>query len=339
LFISTSANRQGQVPAMFIQRISAVFVAALIMAGFTLPSYPQAWPRKPVTIIVPFAAGGNTDGIARITAQYLAEALGQQFVVDNRAGAGGAIAAEAVAHAAPDGYTLFMAALPQIAIVPAMSKTRYDPVKDFAPISIIGTNPFVLAVNQNFPAKTLAEFVAYVRANQDKLSYASAGIGSLNHLSMALFLKLADLKMTHVSYRGNAPALSDVVAGHVPAIFTNLSDGLPQAKAGNIRFLAVSGDKRVAQFPELPTVSESGYPTFKTLTWNGLMAPAGTPKEIVDRIATEVARAVKDPKFVERLVSYGVDPLGNSPEEFAATIASDIPLWADAVTVAGVKEQ
>jgi tripartite-type tricarboxylate transporter receptor subunit TctC len=325
--------------SIFVQRLSALLIAALIVASAPLPSYSQAWPRKPITIIVPFAAGGNTDGIARITGQYLAERLGQQFVIENRGGAGGAIAAEAVARAAPDGYTLFMAALPQIAIVPAMSKVRYDPVKDFAPISIVGTNPFVLSVNQNFPAKTLAEFVTYVHANPDKLSYASAGIGSLNHLSMALFLKLADLKMTHVSYRGNAPALSDVVAGHIPAIFTNLSDGLPQAKAGNIRFLAVSGDKRVPQIPDVPTVSESGYPTFKTLTWNGLMAPADTPREIIDRIASEVARAVKEPQFAERLVSYGVDPLGNRPEEFAATIASDIPLWADAVTVAGVKEQ
>ncbi len=324
---------------MLTGMINFVLVAALATVSVTIASDAQTWPHKSVMIIVPFAAGGNTDGIARIIGQDFSERLGQQFVVENRPGAGGAIAAEAVAQASPDGYTLFMAATPQIAIVPAITKTRYDPVRDFAPISVIGTNPFVLAVNQSFPAKTLAEFVAYVGANPEKLSYASGGVGSLNHLSMALFLKVADLKMIHVIYKGNGPALSDVIAGHVPVMFTNLSDGLPQAKAGNIRFLAVSNDKRMPQVADLPTVSESGYPTFKTLTWNGLMAPAGTPKEITDLLAAEVARAVKDPKFVRRLVDYGVDPLGNSSQEFAAMIASDIAFWAEAVKAADVKVQ
>ena len=307
--------------------------------GLAMPAHAQAWPQKPVVIIVPFAAGGNTDGIARMTAQRLGDAFGQQFVVENRGGAGGATAAEMAARAEPNGYTLFMAALPVMAIVPAMTKTRFNPTKDFAPISNIGTNPFVLVVNKDVPARNLAEFIAYVRARPDALSYASAGAGSLNHLSMALFLKVADLQMIHVGYKGNGPALSDVIAGHVPAMFSNLSDALPHAAGGSIRLLAVSSDKRVPQIPDVPTVAESGYPQFKTMTWNGLMAPAGTPRDIIDKVAGELARAVKDPGFVERLSRYGVDPLGNSPEEFAAMIASDIALWGDAVTAAGVKNQ
>jgi tripartite-type tricarboxylate transporter receptor subunit TctC len=232
----------------------------------------------------------------------------------NRAGAGGAIAAELSARAPADGYTLFVASLPQIAIVPAISKTRYDPVKDFVPISVIGTNPFVLAVNKDVPVKTIAEFVAYVRAQPQPLSYASAGVGSLTHLSMALFLKLAGIDMVHVPYKGGAPAMSDVVAGHVPAIFSNLSDALPQAAAGNIRLIGVSSDKRAAQIPDVPTVVEQGYPTFKTMTWNGLMAPAGTPPQTIERVASEVERAAKD-SGICRTALAACRPFGNADRD------------------------
>ena len=324
------------------RREFAIGAAALSFAaamGLAAPVQAQDWPQRPVTLIVPFAAGGNTDGIARITAQRLGEALGGNFVVDNRPGAGGAIAAELVAKAAPDGHTLFMAALPVMAIVPAVNKVRYDSQKNFAPISNIATNPFVLVVNKDIPATTLKEFIAYVKARNGQLSYGSAGIGSLNHLSMALFLKKADLEMTHVPYRGNAPALSDVIAGHVPAMFSNFSDALPQAKAGTVRMLALSSDKRSPLAEQVPTVAESGFPDFNILTWNGLMAPAGTPKPIVDKIAAAMAAAVKDPKFAARLSEFGVDPLGNSPAEFGATLARDIATWSEAVEIAGVKQK
>jgi tripartite-type tricarboxylate transporter receptor subunit TctC len=324
---------------MHTRRILLTQCVAAATLGLVHPARAQAWPRKPVVIIVPFAAGGNTDGIARIVAPRLGEAFAQQFVVENRVGAGGALAAEAVARSAADGHTLLMAALPQIAIVPAAMKVRYDPRKDFEPIGIIGTNPFVLAVNRDVPVKTPAEFVRYVRAHPRELSYASAGPGSLMHLSMALFLKIAGLEMIHVSYKGNAPALSDVVAGHVAAAFTNLSDALPQAASGTIRLLAVSGSGRARQLPDVPTISESGFPTFKTVTWNGLMAPAGTPRDTINRIAAEIARAVNDQKFVERLANYGVDPLGNGPEQFRATVAEDIAFWSEAVSIAGIKER
>lgn len=314
-------------------------LAAGATIGLYSSAWAQVWPQKPVTVIVPFAAGGNTDGIARMAAQRLSEAFGKNFVVENRPGAGGAIAAEMVKRAAPDGYTVFIAALPVMAVVPAMSKVRYDSQKDFAPISNIGTNPFALVVNKDIPVKTLREFVDYVRASKATLAYGSAGVGSLNHLSMALFLKRAGLEMTHVPYKGNAPALSDVVAGHIPVMFSNLSDALSQAAGGNVRMIAISSEKRSALAADVPTVAESGYPDFNVLTWNGLMAPAGTPPEIIDLMAKELATAVKDPKFAAQLVGYGVDPLGDTPAEYAAMLAKDIRLWAEAVEIAGVKQQ
>jgi tripartite-type tricarboxylate transporter receptor subunit TctC len=312
--------------------------AALFAICRTRYALAETWPQKAVTVIVPFAAGGNTDGIARITAQRLSEAFGKQFVIENRPGAGGAIAAEAAARSQADGYTLFVAALPVLAVVPAMNKVHFDPQKDFAPISIVATNPFVLVVNKDLPIRTLKDFVEYVGLRKDQLSYSSGGVGSLNHLSMALFLKQAGLAMTHVPYKGNAPALSDIVAGHIPAMFSNLSDALPQAKGGTIRMLAVSGETRSALAPEIPTVAESGYPNFKVLTWNGLMAPAGTPLQIIEKIANEIGAAVKDPKFKEQLIQFGVDPLGSGPAEYKTMLTNDIAIWAEALSVAGLKQ-
>jgi tripartite-type tricarboxylate transporter receptor subunit TctC len=297
----------------------------------------QGWPQRPVRIVVPYAAGGNSDGMARITAQRLSETFGQSFVVENRLGANGAIAAEAVARAPADGYTLLWGVTPPITINPALSKVTYDPVKDFAPISAVGTNAFVLLVNKSFPPKTAAEFVSYVRSQPSKLSYAEGSAGSLTHLSMALFLKRAGLDMTNVSYRGNAPALTDVVAGHLPTMFSNISDAIPQAQSGAVRLLAVSSAQRAPQIPDVPTVAESGYPGFDVITWNGLMAPAGTPPEIVQKIAGEIARAIKEPQFVARLEQYGADPLGNTPAAFAAMIATETALWADTVKSLGLK--
>jgi tripartite-type tricarboxylate transporter receptor subunit TctC len=316
----------------------SLLLAATLSAAAAAGAQAQTWPSKPVRILVPYAAGGNSDSMARMTAQRFSETFGQQFVVENRVGGNGAIAGEAVARAAPDGATLLWAVQPAIVVGPAMAKVSFDVTKDFAPISVVGTNPFVLIVHKNVPARTLAEFVAWVKAQPGKLSYAEGSVGSITHLSMALFLKRAGLEMTNVSYRGNAPALTDVIAGHLPTMFSNLSDVLPHLETGIVRVLAVSSDKRVPQLPDLPTVAESGYPGYRAVTWNGLMAPAGTSKEIVDRIAGEIVRASKDRKFVERLSSFGADPSGITPTEFAALIASDIKLWAEAVAIAGIKQ-
>jgi tripartite-type tricarboxylate transporter receptor subunit TctC len=297
----------------------------------------QDWPQRPVRILVPYAAGGNSDSMARITAQRLSDAFGQPFIVENRVGGNGAIAGEAVARAT-DGHTLLWGVQPAIVIAPAMAKVPFDPAKDFAPISVVGTNPFVLLVNKNLPVNNVAEFVSWVKAQPAKPSYAEGSLGSVTHLSMALFLKRAGLEMTNVSYRGNAPALTDVIAGHLPTMFSNLSDALPQAQTGAVRILAVSSDKRVPQLPNVPTVAESGYPGYNVVTWNGLMAPAATPKAIVDKIAAEITTACKDAKFVERLQSFGADPSGITPAEFTALVANDLKLWAEAVAIAGVKQ-
>jgi tripartite-type tricarboxylate transporter receptor subunit TctC len=282
----------------------------------------QDWPAKPVRILVPYAAGGNSDSMARITAQRFKETFGQQFLVENRLGANGATASDAVARSAPDGYTLLWGVQPALTIAPAISKLSFDPQKDFVPISVVGTNPFVLVVNKNIPAATVAEFVAWVKAQPTKL-----------------FLKRAGLEMSNVSYRGNAPALTDVIAGHPPTMFSNLSDALPHIRSGAIRALAVSSDARIPQLPQVPTVAELGYPGYKIVTWNGLMAPAGTPQPIVEKMAAEIARASRDPKFLERLTSFGADPSGITPAQFAELIAADLKLWAEAVAVAGIKQQ
>lgn len=310
--------------------------AAVIVAAS--PAGAQTWPTRPVKIFVPYAAGGNTDGNARLIAVALTKSLGQQFLVENRPGANGAIAAELVARAAPDGYTLFMSALPQIAIFPVMTKVGYDPIKDFAPVSNVSTNPFVIVVNTKLiPANSLADFVNYVKARPGQLTYASAGIGSLSQLSMVLFLKNAGLEMQHAPYKGGAPAITDVIAAQVPVYFANLSEALPHTKTDSVKLLAVSSLQRVPQLPDVPTVAEAGYKGFETLTWNGLLAPAKTPKPIIDKLAGEIQRAVKDPTMRERLNAYGVNPLGNSPEEFAAEIKSDVAKWTEAVRISGAK--
>jgi len=313
---------------------------ACITSSFAQPNASHSsWPQQPVKIVVGLAAGGLTDTITRIIAQPLGEQLGQPMVVENRPGAAGTIAAEVVARGPADGYTLVMGNLPQMVIIPAMQTTKYDPLRDFAPISIVGSNPFVLCVNPKLPVHTLAEFIAYVKERPGQLAFGSGGIGNGTHLSMAYFLKLAGLDMIHVPYKGGAPAMADLVAGHVVANFSSSSDALPQVKAGTVRAIAVSSGTRSAKIPDVPTVSELGFPKFKTITWNGLMAPAQTPKEIVNRVAAEVARAVKEPAVIEHMGNQGIDPIGNTPEEFAAAIKDDVALWTEAVKAAGVSQK
>jgi tripartite-type tricarboxylate transporter receptor subunit TctC len=250
----------------------------------------------------------------------------------------GSLAADAVARAQPDGYTLFWAGTGTVSIFPAMAKPPYDTEKDFAPVSVIGTSPQVLIVSAGFPAKTVQEFVAHVKTQPGKLSYAGGGgPGSVSNLLMALFLKRAGLEMNAVSYRGTAPALTDIIGGHVPAMFVPLPEALPHVAAGKIRMLAISDNRRAAQAKDLPTIAESGFPGFRGVSWNGMMAPAKTPKAIIDRVAIEFGKAAKDPKFVAQLDKYGASPLGLTPAEFAKFLREDTALWAEAVKIAGVK--
>ena len=314
-------------------RILALFVA---VAGPGTPAQAQDWPQRPTRVIVPFAAGGNTDTIARIVTERLGAVFAQPFVVENRVGAGGAIAAEFVAKSAPDGYTLLMAAAPQITILQHIQKIGYDPVRDFAPISNIGSNPFVLGVHGSVPAMNLREFVDYVKGRPGQLNYASGGSGSVGHLTSALFVNRAGINMTHVPYKGGAPAVADLVAGTVQMYFGNASELIQHGKSGKIRLLGVSSARRAPQLPEVPAIAES-FPGFQTLTWNGLLAPAGTPPGIVARLATEIRKIVREAPVTARLISIGVDPLGSTPEEFVEIIRADIAVWQEAVRAAGLK--
>ena len=310
-------------------------IAALLAP---LGVHAQAWPQKPIKVIVPFPPGGVTDAIARITADWLSQRLGQPVVPENRPGASGALAAEVVARSEPDGYTLFSAATPQLAVVPYVQKINYDPVKDFAPISIVGTNAFALGCNDKTPVRTLRELVEYARARPGQLNFASPGSGSVGHLTMALFLARANIKMEAVLYKGGGPAMVDVVAGHVNCYFGNYNELLPHAgNGGKMRLLATSGEKRGRQLPEVPTVAEQGFPGFRTETWNGYVAPAGTPREVVERIAREIALGCKDAAFVARLDKIGVDPVCSTPAQFERAVQEDLRLWKDAVAAAGIK--
>jgi tripartite-type tricarboxylate transporter receptor subunit TctC len=290
-----------------------------------------------VKIVYPYAAGSTGDITARLIAQRMSQTFGQPFIVENRLGANGAIATEAVARSAPDGYTLLWAITPQIAIAPAMMKVRYDPAADLTPISAVSTNRFALIVNDKVPAKSVAEFVEYVRAQPNGFTYAEGGAGSISHLAMVLLLDRARLAGTNVSYKGNLLALSDVMAGHLPAMFAVFGDALAQAPSGAVRMLAIASNERSLLAPNVPTVAESGFPGFDVTSWWGLMAPARTPKPIVDRLARETSDAARDPKIVERLTALGVDPLGNTPAEFAAMVSADIKLWSKAVKLAGLR--
>jgi len=298
----------------------------------------QSWPQRPVQVIVPFAPGGSTDLQARVVATRLADALAQPFVVENRTGAGGAIAADLVARAPADGYTLFFAASPQISVLPLVRSVGYVPARDFVPISIVGMNPFVLGVQASVPARTVQEFIEYVRGRPGQVAYASGGEGSMSHLSSALFAARAGLNMTHVPYKGGALAAQALAAGQVQMYFGNPSELMPFSQSGKIRLLAVSLDGRWAQRPDLPALGEL-FPGYRTTTWNGFLAPAATPRSIVERLAKEVARIVRDPAVVESLQKIGIDPVGDSPEQFVELIRTETPLWREAVHAAGIEKE
>ncbi len=318
----------------FFAALCALVLCAQVLA---VQAQQAAWPQKPIRIVVPFAPGGNTDSIARVIAERFTQSLGQAVVVDNKVGAGGAIAAEFVAKAPADGYTLMMAAMPVMAVLPVISKTNFDPLKDFVAISNVGSNPFVMGVHKSVPANSVSEFVAFMRKNPGKFNYASGGSGSVSHLSAALFVKRADLNMTHISYKGGAPAVTDLLGGNVQMYFGNFSELYPHVGGGNIRIIGVSSDKRAAQLPQVATIAESGFPGFKTVTWNGLMAPAGTPAAVVARLADAVKEALASEGTHTKFQQMGVDAIGSTPKEFADTLRADIAIWSEAAKAANLK--
>ncbi|RZL94935.1 MAG: tripartite tricarboxylate transporter substrate binding protein [Variovorax sp.] len=302
----------------------------------TTPSFAATWPDKPIRLIVPFPAGGATDVMARGMAQRLGTELSTQVVVDNRGGAGGTTAAEAAARAAPDGYTLFFATMGTQAINPALyPKLRYDPQKDFEPISVTHLTPRVLVAGPQVSAKSVAELIALAKAKPGALTYGSAGNGSSSHLAGALFESMAGVKMLHVPYKGSAPLLTDVLAGRVDMTFDSYTVYEEHIRPGRVRALAVTSSRRLHALPQVPTVAEAGVKGYEVSNWLGLLAPAGTPKDVVAKIHAGLGRTMTSPALREQLIAIGIEPTFGSPEAFGALIRSEIPKWADIVRKSG----
>jgi tripartite-type tricarboxylate transporter receptor subunit TctC len=316
-------------------------VVALLSALTATGAVAQAerYPLKPVRLIIPVAPGGGTDFLGRLLAQKLTDNLGQPFVVDNRSGAGGSIGAMAVAKAEPDGYTLILGYTASHGINPALSKLPYDPVTDFSPVSLIATAPNLLVVNPAVPVKSVPELIAYAKARPGQLRYASAGSGSAPHMSGELFNYMAGTTMIHVPYKGNGPALTDLLGGHIELTFASMPSAMPHGKSGRLRMLAVTGLKRAPQLPEIPTVSESGLKGFNTDQWYGVLAPPRASTALVSKLHKEVVAAIRNSDVTARAEAQGFDVLGSTPAEFGAHIRAEVTKWTRLVKDIGIKPE
>jgi tripartite-type tricarboxylate transporter receptor subunit TctC len=297
----------------------------------------QSWPSRHVRLIVPFPAGGGTDVVARILANRLSEVWGQQMVIENKGGAGSNIGAEAVARAEPDGYTLLIGSLPVAVNRFLYPSLNYDSVTDFAPVSQICTYPNLMVVPNSSPAKSVMEFVAHAKANRGKITFASSGTGTSTHLSGELFKRMTDIEMTHVPYRGVAPALNDVIPGRVDVMFNTMAGVLQQARAGQLRGLAVTSAKRFPTAMEFPSVAEAGVPGFDVQAWYALFAPAKTPPEIVSKVNADTVAILREPAVIAALEKTGVSVAGSTPAELARMLKAEIDLWGPVIKAAGIK--
>ena len=320
-------------------RKPVTFIVGLFAAlAVSLAALAAEYPTRPVTLVVAFTPGGPRDVLSRIIGKRLNEILHQPFIVENRPGSGGNIAAEQVAHATPDGYTLLMGNNSILATNAALyKKLAYNPDKDFIPISLIGTQANILVVNPSVPANSMAELIALAKASPGKLNFASSGFGAAAHLAGELFKTEAHINIVHVPYKGAAPALQDVLAGHVQMMFATAASVIGLIKNGKVRALAVTTPKRTALLPDLPTVSELGIKDFDATTWHGLGAPAGTPKEVIDTLSFATVEALKDPATQKALIDLGVDIVGDTPKEFEAYIKAEIPKWTAVVKQSGAQ--
>ena len=308
------------------------------LALFAALAPAQTYPTKPIRIVVPFPPGGATDLLARDVAQKLTEVWAQPVIVDNRPGAGGNIGSELVAKATPDGYTLEMGTVGTHAINASLyAKMPYDHVKDFVPVILVAGVPNVLVVNPTVPVNSVAELIAYAKANPGKLNFASSGSGTSIHLSGELFKVMAGVQMTHIPYKGSAPALQDLLGGQVQLMFDNLPPSLPQIRAGKLRALAVTSAARAPLLPEVPTIAESGLPGFEASSWFGILAPAGTPPAIVAKLNAEIAKWLATPEARDKLSKQGAAAAGGTPEDFAKHIAAETAKWAKVVKESGAK--
>jgi len=316
-----------------MRRTARLFQSLCLLSTLAATScvLAQSWPTKPVTLMVPFAPGGTTDIVARPFAQALSQELGQPVVVENRAGAGGTLAAGVAAHAAPDGYTLFVATVAHTMATSLYKQLPYDFEKDFVPITILATVPNILVVNPSVPAKSVRELIDYAKANPGKLAYGSAGNGSTEHLSAELFKSMAGVDMVHIPYKGGAPMMADLIGGQIQLAIETSGSAAPHIKAGKVRALAVTTSARSPAFPEVPTLAESGLKGYDVTTWYAILAPRGTPQEIAAKLYNASVKILGTPDMKQRLEQFGGEPGGLTPEQFAAFIKSETAKWAKVV--------
>ena len=316
----------------------AVVIVSVVLAAMPPLATAQAYPAKPIRWISPWPAGGANDIFSRAIGQRIGESLGQQVLVDNRPGAAGTIGSDIAAKAPADGYTLVMGSSPTHAIAPALYPALpYDPVRDFAAVTLVGSVPNVLVLHPSVPAKTVKEFIAVAKARPGKLNFASTGNGTSQHLSAELFKFMAGLDMVHIPYKGTAPALTELVAGQVDLAFENMPALIPHIQAGRLRALAVTTTKRSAVMPELPTIAEAALPGYDASVWFGVFAPAGTPRPVIDRLHGEILKALQTQDLKSRMIAMGTDVSGMGPDDFSAYVRKEIPKWANLVKAAGVK--
>ena len=312
--------------------VALVFASAAVCA--------QTYPTKPIRFVVPFAPGGSTDTLARVLGQKLSESFGQQVVIDNRTGANGNIGMEIVAKAPPDGHTIVLGYIANVAIGPSLyDKLPFDPVRDYEPVTLLATSPNVLVAHPSVAATNLKELIALAKAKPGQLNYASASVGSVGHLTGELINQLAGVRMVHVAYKGSGQAVTDLLGGHIQLMFSGFSSTLPHIKSGKLRAIAQTGARRSSALPEVPTIAESGFPKFEATAWYGVHAPAKTPKAIVNRLNAEFVKALRTPDVKERLTSLGFEIAGSTPEEYGAYIKSEIKKWAKVVKASGAKPE
>jgi tripartite-type tricarboxylate transporter receptor subunit TctC len=321
---------------------AAVIFAACGCASAAQPATgaAPAYPTKPVRFVVPFAPGGSTDTLARVLGQKLSESLGQQVVIDNRTGANGNIGMEIVANAPPDGHTIVLGYIANVAIGPSLyEKLPFDPVKDYEHVTLLATSPNVLAAHPSLKASNMKELIALAKSQPGKLSYASAGVASVGHLTGEYINQLAGIKMTHIAYKGSGQAVTDLLGGHIQLMYSGFSSTLLHIKSGKLRAIAQTGEKRSPALPDVPTIAEQGFPKFEATAWYGVHAPAKTPKPVVNRLNAEIVKALKLPDVRERLSGLGFEIAASTPEFYSNYIRSEIKKWAKVVKASGAKAE
>ena len=317
------------------RRVVSAGIGIVAAAAMALPVLAQNYPSKQIELVVPFVAGGTTDNIARLMAQRFTESWSQTVIVNNRPGAGSTIGTAAAAKAAPDGHTLLVTTF-AFAAAPALQKVAFDPIKDFAAITELASLPMMLLVHPSVPAKNLKEFIALAKANAKGLDYASSGPGTSTHLAAEMFNTMAGVRLVHVPYKGNAEVYNALLGGHIKVHFSLVPSGIAHVRAGKLRVLAVTTEQRLPYLPDVPTIAESGFPTYEISSWQGVLAPAGTPPAVIAKVNRELVELIKTPAMRERMAREGADPVGSTPQQFGERVKSEVDKWAKVARAAGL---